>query len=149
MSCHRNSYKTLDLRMNLYTWYPERQRISHSGHERGQIAFLVLYQFVFPYPICDPCTTLALPPSNSITQIRGHKAGPPAASPLRHMPKFCRENSSAFSSLIDSRRIVPTHAARRSQQFVDPIFAFLQIKYHSSGNRTQGPTLVVLGNHYQ
>ena len=36
--CDRNSYKTLDLRMNLYSWYPERQIQSHSGHKSGQIA---------------------------------------------------------------------------------------------------------------
>ena len=33
-----------------------------------------------------------------------------------------------FLSLVDTRRIVPTHAVRRCQQLVDPIFAFLQIK---------------------
>ena len=32
------------------------------------------------------------------------------------MPPFYRENNSAFSSLVDSGRTAPTHAARRSQQ---------------------------------
>ena len=35
--------------------------------------------------------------------------------------------NSAFSSLVDSRRIVLTHAARRFQQLVDPSHLFLQI----------------------
>ena len=41
-------------------------------------------------------------------------AGPPGPSPLRYMPYFL--------SPVDSRRIVPTHAARRSQQLVHPIY---------------------------
>ena len=36
-----------------------------------------------------------------------------------HAKIFCREKNSAFSTIVDSRRIVPTHAAgRRSQQLV-------------------------------
>ena len=81
--------------------------------------------FVF-HPICYPCISLALPPSR-ITQIRGRIAGSPPPFPLLHTSNFHRENP-AFSSLLDSRRIVPTHAARRSQQSVDPFFALLQIK---------------------
>ena len=40
---------------------------------------------------------------------------------------FYREKKTAFSSLVDSRRIVPTHATRCSQQLI-PFFAFWQIK---------------------
>ena len=32
--------------------------------------------------------------------------------------QFYRDSNSAFSSLVDSRRIVPTHAARRSQRLI-------------------------------
>ena len=54
-----------------------------------------------------------------VTQIRGHIAGSPSPSPLRYVPSFLsREEFSAFSSLVDSRRIVPIHAARRSQQLI-------------------------------
>ena len=50
-----------------------------------------------------------------VTQIRGHIAG---SSPHRTMVRalhFYRDKISALSSLVDSRRIVLTHA-RRSQQ---------------------------------
>ena len=51
-----------------------------------------------------------------VTQIRGHIAGssPPLPTTVRGL-HFCREKISALSSLVDSRRIVLTHA-RRSQQ---------------------------------
>ena len=35
---------------------------------------------------------------------------------------FYREKDSAFSSLVDARRIVRTHAARRSHQLLDHFF---------------------------
>ena len=58
---------------------------------------------------------------------------------------FHREKSPAFSSLVDSRRIVPTHAARRSRQVIlRCIFAYKSQYTHCLGNRTQGPTLVYI-----
>ena len=57
--------------------------------------------------------------------------------------QFYRENNSALSSLVDSRRIVPTRAARRFQQLIT-----IQVKFHHGGMQTQGPTLLVFeGNH--
>ena len=56
-----------------------------------------------------PFITLALlsPSLPVVTQIRGHIAGPPPPSPLRYVCIQCYcEKSSAFSSLVDSRRIV-------------------------------------------
>ena len=53
-----------------------------------------------------------------VTQIRGHIAG--SSLPLPNTVSalhFYRENISALSSLVDSRRIVLTHA-RRSQQLI-------------------------------
>ena len=46
-----------------------------------------------------------------VTQIRGHIAGssPPLPTTVRAL-HFFREKTSALSSLVDSRRIVPTHA---------------------------------------
>ena len=42
---------------------------------------------------------------------------------------FYREKKPAFFPLVDSRRVVPIHAARRSQQSIPFFFfAFLQIK---------------------
>ena len=53
-----------------------------------------------------------------VTQIRGHIAGsfPPLPATVRAV-YFYRERISALSSLVDSRRIVLTHA-RRSQQLI-------------------------------
>ena len=87
--------------------------------------FCIIFWF---HHIYYPCTTLVLPSSSSITQIRGHIAGPPTPSPPRYMPSFLSREDSAFSSLVRSRRIVLTHAARCSQQLVVLFLAFLQIK---------------------
>ena len=62
------------------------------------------------------------------------------------------EKNSAFSSLIDSRRIVPTHAVGvlNSSSIFWHFLAFLQInsKSHHGGNRTQGSTQVLFeGSH--
>ena len=53
-----------------------------------------------------------------LTQIRGHIAGssPPILTTVRFL-YFYREKISALASLVDSRRIVLTHA-RRSQQLI-------------------------------
>ena len=73
------------------------------------------YFFFIPFIIPAPLSR-SLP---VVTQIRGHKAGPPPPSPLLHVPSFFhREENPASSSLVDSRRIFPTHAARRSQQLI-------------------------------
>ena len=48
-------------------------------------------------------------------------AGPPPPSSLRYVPSFF-DNNSAFSSLVDSRRIVSTDAAKRPSA-VDSFFA--------------------------
>ena len=76
---------------------------------------------------------------------------PPPSPPRPHVPSLLsREKKSASSSLADSRRTVPTHAARRSQQLILFLF-FLQINYNRSGNRTQKLTLLLAivfeGNH--
>ena len=53
-----------------------------------------------------------------VTQIRGHMAAspPPLPATVRAL-HFCCEKISALSSLVDSRRIVLTHA-RRFQQLI-------------------------------
>ena len=61
---------------------------------------------------------------------RGHYAGssPPPRSHCGTYLHFYREKVPAISSLVDSHLIVPTHAARRSQQLVPSVFiSFLQI----------------------
>ena len=78
----------------------------------------ICFFFLFP----SPFTYLRSSFSRSllvVTQIRGHIAGssPPLPATVRDLP-FYREKISALASLVDSRRIVPTHAARRSQQLI-------------------------------
>ena len=67
---------------------------------------------LFSSPLC-PLSLLVV-----VTQIRGHIAGssPPLPTTVRAL-HFYRENISALSSLVDSRRIVLTDA-RRSQQLI-------------------------------
>ena len=64
-----------------------------------------------------------------VTQIRGHIAGssPPLPTTVRAL-HFYREKISAFASLVDSRRIVLTHA-RPSQQLI--LLLYLQINSKS------------------
>ena len=74
--------------------------------------------FSIPYMIL----ALLSPPRPVVTQIRRQIEGPPLLSPPRYNNAFIfyREKNSAFSSRIDSRRIVRTHAAinRLSQQLI-------------------------------
>ena len=80
------------------------------------------------YPTYYPRTTLSLP---VVTQTPGQIAG--SLPPPPHygtFPHFYRENNSEFSSLVDSRQIVPTHAARRFQQLILYI-SFLKIQSKS------------------
>ena len=72
--------------------------------------------FIFPsHLLSSPFYYLSL---LVVTQIRGHIAGsfPPLPTTVRAL-HFYREKISALSSLVDSRRIVLTHA-RRSQQLI-------------------------------
>ena len=71
----------------------------------------------FPHPIYYPFTTLALPPS-SITQIRGHIAGPPAPSALRYMPKILSRESSIFFPRRFASNCTYPRCSRRSQQLL-------------------------------
>ena len=81
---------------------------------------------LFPIPLIVMLELLSSPPSSSITQLRGHIAASPSPSPHYNTgPNLYREKNSAFSSLVDSRRFVPTHAARRFQQLVDIFFSIL------------------------
>ena len=65
------------------------------------------------------------------------KAGSFSPSPLRYVPLLLsREDSSYLSPLVDSHRIVPTHPARRSQQWIPFITYFI------SANKLKSPTYV-------
>ena len=80
--------------------------------------------FFFHHPIYYPCTALALPPSSNSDP--GSHSGPSSPLPNTVRTFIFVARKSAFSSLVHLRRITPTHAARRSQQFV-LFFTFLQI----------------------
>ena len=90
------------------------------------VVFVVMTYFcnIFVlHPIHYPRTTLALPPSSNSDQ--GSNRGPSSSLPTSARAFiFYRKNKSAFSSLVDSRRIVPTHAAGRSQQQLIPFSSF-------------------------
>ena len=83
--------------------------------------FVFLFSFFFFFQIhpiyyIGPCCSLSLV---VVTQMRGHTAGssPPPPHYGACLALFCRGKTSARSSLVDSRRIVPSHG-RRSQQFI-------------------------------
>ena len=73
--------------------------------------------FLFLHSIYYPRTPLALPPSSNSDPGSHSRPSSPLPTTVRDFI-FYRENKSAFSSLVDSCRIVPTNAARRSQQLI-------------------------------
>ena len=86
--------------------------------------------FSIPFIIFAPLFSLLV-----VTQIRGHIAGssPPLPTTIRAL-HFFRENISALSSLVYSRRIVLTHA-RRSQQLILFFLLFFANKFKISPRR--------------
>ena len=75
-------------------------------------------------------------PLPGVSQIRGHIAGPPPPPHYGTSLHFYREKNSAFSSLVGSRRIVPTHAAGRSRQLI--LFVFWHFYKQSQNLTTMG-----------
>ena len=62
---------------------------------------------------------------------------------VRALHSFYRVETSALTSLlVDSRRIVPTHATRSQQLTHFVIFAIINSKSHHSGIRTHGPNAI-------
>ena len=104
----------------------------------------------FLHPIYYPRTSLALLPSSSSDP--GSHSGPccPLPATVRDF-SFIARRIQHFSSLVDWRRIVPTRAARRSQQLTLSfcIFANTVKPHHDGGNRTLGRTLVVFEGDHQ
>ena len=84
------------------------------------------YNFLQHHLLSSPLYYLSL---LVVTQIRGHKAG--CSSPLPTTVRalhFFRDKISALSSLVDSRRIVLTHALNRcSQQLI--LFLFFSFLF--------------------
>ena len=82
-----------------------------------------IYFFFIPFIIPAPLSR-SLP---VVTQIRGHIAGPPPPSPLRHVLSFLprRESSIFFPGRLASNQPTLLGALSSSSLF---FFAFLQIK---------------------
>ena len=77
---------------------------------------------------------LRLPPFRNSSQPLGHTAGTASPPPFYGARlNFYREKCSVFSYLVDSRRIVHTHAARR---YLPPGSRFLGKKKYLGGIRT-------------
>ena len=102
------------LRVLLYTWYT---------------AVSQFFFFFLIIPFITFALLSSLPPSrNADPGSHSRLFSPPC--PLRFVPCiFYRENISALSSLVDSRRIVLTHA-RRSQQLLILFFIISADKVH-------------------
>ena len=98
------------------------------------------YRGWFSIPLISFALSFSLPPSRN-SDPGGHIAGssPPLPATVRAL-QFYREKISTLFSLVDSRRIVPSHA-RRSQQLIlyTPEYFLLQMysKSHHGGIRLQ------------
>ena len=90
-----------------------------SLHKLKDIHILQVY---FSHPIYYLGPSFSLPPSRTSDPGSHSRLFPPPRHPTTvRVLHFYREKKSALSSLVDSRRIVPTHA-RRSQQLVHLYF---------------------------
>ena len=94
--------------------------------------------FFFPVPFTIYCLRPSVLSLLVVTQIRGRIAGssPPLPTTVRAL-HFYREKISALSCLVDSHRIVLTHA-RRSQQLILFVCAnkFKSLSPQDSNSRT-------------
>ena len=82
--------------------------------QQRNLITVVFFGLFFSIPSTIFALPTQLPPSRNSSQPLGYTTGTPPPSPLRCMSSFLsRENGSAVPSLVDSRRIVRTHAARR------------------------------------
>ena len=101
--------------VHIFAYFIYLLKIISSQH----FPFIFFFSFLF-HPIYHPRTTsytLVLPPSRSPDP--GSHRGPffplPTYGTCLHLD---RENNSVFFSVVDSGRIVHTHAARCSQQLI-------------------------------
>ena len=100
----------------LYTELQNRSLANKAVH--NAFCFPALF-FVHSIYYLHPSFSLSLP---VVTQIRGQITGSsPSLSTTVRALHFYRDKISALSSLVDSRRIVLTHARRSA---VDPFFIF-------------------------
>ena len=104
------------------------------------IVVFVFFAFFWQPIYCRRPSFLSLP---VVTQIRAHiiaGSSPALPTTVRALDFHC-EKTPALSSLVDSRRIAPTHA-RRSKQLIPLKKKKKDSKaHHGGGTRTPGPTL--------
>ena len=89
--------------------------------KRRRLCFVFVFVLFFPHSFTIFALLSSLPPSRSSDPGSHSRLFFPLPTRVRAL-HFYRENISALSSLVDSRRIVPTHA-RPSQQLI-PFFIF-------------------------
>ena len=113
-----------------------------------EITATCTFSFLFFFPshlLSSPFFSLSL---LVVTQIRGHIAGssPPLPTTVRAL-HFYREKISALSSLVDSRRIVLTHA-RRSQQLIFFVVVANEFKISPRRDSNHGSTLAAFEGYH-
>ena len=113
----KNSH-TAEVHHSMSTFYVLREvkswRAAYRPHKRKAAVLLYSFLFFSSHLLSSPFYSPSL---LVVTQIRGHILNSRLFSPLPTTVRalhFYREKISALSSLVDSRRIVLTHA-RRSQ----------------------------------
>ena len=110
-----------------------------------------IFYFIFSIPVIIFALLFSLPSIGRRDSDPGSHGR--LSSPLPTMVRalhFYREKISALPALVDSRRIVPTHARRSKQLAV--FFVKIYSKSHHGGIRSPGPTLTTVvaceeGNH--
>ena len=107
----------------------------------GQHFFFLPFFFPILFIYVRSCLS---PPSSRNADPGSHsRLFSPLPTTVRAL-HFYREKSSALSSLVDSRRIVLTHA-RRSKQLILSYFCKIEnAKSHHGGIRTPGSTLLIV-----
>ena len=110
---------------------------------RLYVIFIYLL-LIFLHPIYYLPLLFSLPPSLNSDPGSHGRLFFPLSTTVRAL-HFYREKISALSSLVDSRRIVLTHA-RRSQQLI--LLLQINSKSRHGGIRTHGPTLVAFEGYH-
>ena len=110
----------------IITMYFSSISVSYFCGHRAWYLFVLFCLFVFFHPIYYLTPFCSLPPSRNSDAGSHSRLFPPPTHYGSCLAFFFREKISSLSSLVDSRRIVLTHATgRRSQQL---IFSFKRKK---------------------
>ena len=121
VSCQKQVQSALDQWQGSWgVFFTSFQNVPVFGPKRARYTcYWTLPVFFCPVPCNIFALLFSFPPiDKSIAQIRGHTTGssPPSLTTARAL-HFYRERISILSSVVNSRRIAPTHA-RRSQHLI-------------------------------